>query len=89
MDSREWREDPPLQSIEPLEILNLFEEHVKELEKEHEARMRRLKIDRVRAARKAREGFKVTWRRTLAFCLGESFQLTVASSPPYRASSRN
>ncbi|SCV67520.1 BQ2448_5131 [Microbotryum intermedium] len=54
----EWHRGPELQKIEPLDILNVFEEQVKIAEKEAiEGRARQVN-DKKRRARKARDGFK-------------------------------
>lgn len=59
LGSQEWKMDPYLRQVEPLEILVLFEERMKELETEHDVTTRKKKVERLRDARKAREGFKV------------------------------
>ncbi|CED83013.1 Spliceosomal protein FBP11/Splicing factor PRP40 [Phaffia rhodozyma] len=58
LGSNEWRSDAYLRSVEPLEILVLFEERMKELELEHDIEIRKKKSERLREARKARESFK-------------------------------
>jgi pre-mRNA-processing factor 40 len=59
MASDEWKGDSELRLIDTLEILIIFEDHVRELEKEHDAAMRKAKMERARSARKARDEFKV------------------------------
>lgn len=46
-----------MQKIETIDILAVWEEYSRQLEQEHETESKRLRIERVRKARKAREGF--------------------------------
>lgn len=59
MDTSEWKADPELQKTEDLDILLLFEEYNKQLEKEHDVAVKKAKMERARTARKARDDFKV------------------------------
>lgn len=52
-----FRNDSQLQTIETIDILNVWETYSRQLEQEHETESRRVRIDRVRKGRKAREGF--------------------------------
>lgn len=52
-----FRADSQLQTIETIDILNVWEDYSRQLEQEHETESRRVRIDRVRKGRKAREGF--------------------------------
>lgn len=52
-----FRADSQLQKIETLDILHVWDDHSRQLEQEHETESRRLRTDRVRKGRKAREGF--------------------------------
>jgi pre-mRNA-processing factor 40 len=46
-----------MQKIETIDILTVWEEYSRRLEQEHDSESKRLRIERVRKARKAREGF--------------------------------
>lgn len=52
-----FRQNPEMQKIETIDILTVWEEYSRRLEQEHETESKRLRIERVRKARKAREGF--------------------------------
>ncbi|ORY29117.1 hypothetical protein BCR39DRAFT_532681 [Naematelia encephala] len=53
-----FKADPSLQLIETIDILSIYDDYSRQLEKEHEEESRRYRIDQVRRGRKAREGFK-------------------------------
>lgn len=52
-----FRNDSQLQKIETLDILTVWDNYSRQLEQEHETESKRLRIDRVRKGRKAREAF--------------------------------
>jgi pre-mRNA-processing factor 40 len=53
-----FKEDPGLQQIETIDILGVYDDYARQLEREHDDESRRLRIETARKARKAREGFK-------------------------------
>lgn len=52
-----FRADSQLQTIETIDILTVWDTYSRQLEQEHETESRRVRVDRVRKGRKAREGF--------------------------------
>lgn len=56
--SPSFKSDSDLQKIENLDILGVYEDYAIRLEQEHAEESRRLRIETIRKARKAREGFK-------------------------------
>ncbi|WVQ81638.1 hypothetical protein IAT38_003762 [Cryptococcus sp. DSM 104549] len=58
ISSPTFRSSPDLQKIETLDMLKVYEDYSRQLEKEHEEESRKLRIQAGREARKAREGFK-------------------------------
>jgi pre-mRNA-processing factor 40 len=52
-----FRQNPELQKVETIDILTVWDDYSRQLEQEHETETKRLRIERVRKARKAREGF--------------------------------
>ena len=59
LESDEFRSSKELQEIETIDILGIYDDYSRQLEQEHEEESKRLRIDHVRKARKAREGFKL------------------------------
>ena len=57
-EAEEYKRDPELQSLPSLDILLAFEDYSRVMEREFEEQMRRKQIEKTRAERKAREGFK-------------------------------
>lgn len=55
----EWTADPALQTIDPIDILAIFEEEVRKAEKEANDTRKRVAEERRRRERKARENFNV------------------------------
>lgn len=53
-----FRNDTQLQKIETLDILTVWDNYSRQIEQEHETESKRLRIDRVRKGRKAREAFE-------------------------------
>jgi pre-mRNA-processing factor 40 len=60
--SEQFRADPQLQKMETLDILTVFDDYTRELEKEHDEDARRKTAEYRRRGRKARDGFKVLLR---------------------------
>ena len=58
MSSSSYKADSNLQKIETLDILGVYDDYSRQLEQEHDDESRRLRIETVRRARKAREAFK-------------------------------
>jgi len=58
-ESREWNEDPELQTLPSLDILLAFEDYSRVREREYEEQVRRAAVEKTRKERKAREAFKV------------------------------
>jgi pre-mRNA-processing factor 40 len=52
-----FRQNPEMQKVETIDILTVWGDYSRQLEQEHETESKRLRIERVRKARKAREGF--------------------------------
>ncbi|VDB84826.1 unnamed protein product [Peniophora sp. CBMAI 1063] len=57
-EAEEYKSDPELQSLPSLDILLAFEDYSRVMEREFENHMRRKQMEKTRAERKAREGFK-------------------------------
>ncbi|WVR09199.1 hypothetical protein IAU60_006261 [Kwoniella sp. DSM 27419] len=53
-----FKSDTELQKIETIDMITVYDDYARQLEAEHEEESRRLRIEHVRKARKAREGFK-------------------------------
>ncbi|KAL7414712.1 hypothetical protein BDY24DRAFT_15127 [Mrakia frigida] len=64
--SPEWKSDEQLRRIDTLEVLILFEDYMKELEREHDLRMRKKKMERSREGRRARDAFKALLQTLVA-----------------------
>ena len=58
LSSPSWRADPQLQKIDTIDMLGVYDDYSRQLEQEHEEDSRRHRIESIRRARKAREGFK-------------------------------
>lgn len=58
LSSLPWRADSSLQKIETIDMLGVYDDYSRQLEQEHDEESRRYRIETVRKARKAREGFK-------------------------------
>ncbi|WVF65736.1 hypothetical protein IAT40_000468 [Kwoniella sp. CBS 6097] len=58
VSSPEFKADTSLQKIETIDMMNVYDEYARQLELEHEEESRKLRIENIRKARKAREGFK-------------------------------
>lgn len=58
LSSSPWKSDPELQTIETIDMLDIYDEYNRELEKDFDVDSRRQRIDRVRFARKARDDFR-------------------------------
>lgn len=56
-DTKDWKEDPDLQSIEPLDFLIVYEENVKRSEQEQSQSKHKQKVERQRQIRKNREAY--------------------------------
>lgn len=56
-DTKEWKDDPELQIIEPLDFLIVFEESIKRAEQEYAAQKQREKIEKQRLVRKTRQAY--------------------------------
>jgi pre-mRNA-processing factor 40 len=57
VSSPKFRDDPDLQQIDTVDILNVYDDYSRQLEKEHDDESRRYRTETARKARKAREGF--------------------------------
>ena len=57
--SEAFRSDKDFQQIEVIDILSVYDDYSRQLEKEYDDDSRRLRIDHVRKGRRARDGFKV------------------------------
>ncbi|TIC57965.1 hypothetical protein E3Q05_01019 [Wallemia mellicola] len=55
--SREWRDDPDLQRVDMLDVLNIYEDNLVMAEKAWEARKKKMKTERKRDQRRKREAF--------------------------------
>ena len=53
-----FKEDEELSQIETIDMLQVFDDYMRQLEQENEEETRKFRVDQVRTARKAREGFK-------------------------------
>ena len=60
LQSSEWKSDESLRRVDTLEVLILFEDYMKELEREHDLAMRKKKLERSREGRRARDAFRVS-----------------------------
>ena len=58
LSSVAFREDEDLQQVETIDILGVYDDYTRQLEQEHEEESRRLRMEKARTGRKAREGFK-------------------------------
>ncbi|KAK4685027.1 pre-mRNA-processing factor 40, partial [Tremellales sp. Uapishka_1] len=58
LSSPAFRSDPDLQKVETLDILTVYDDYSRQLEREHEESTRRSQKELARKGRKAREGFK-------------------------------
>ncbi|WVW79085.1 hypothetical protein I302_101049 [Kwoniella bestiolae CBS 10118] len=59
VSSDEFKLDKDLQKIDTIDMIQVYDTYSRQLELEHEEESRKLKIENVRKARKARENFKV------------------------------
>ncbi|OCF60315.1 hypothetical protein L486_02996 [Kwoniella mangroviensis CBS 10435] len=59
VSSEEFKADRELQKIETIDMIQVYDTYARQLEIEHEEESKKLKIENVRKARKARENFKV------------------------------
>lgn len=83
-----FRTDQQLQKMETLDILNVFDEYTRQLEKEFEETAHKARVEQRRRARKARDGFKA-----LLYELKEKGELTRTSKwketlPKFRSDER-
>lgn len=60
LESEEWKSDPELQKLPPLDILLAFEDYSRIKEREFDEQLRKEQVETTRRQRKAREGFKVS-----------------------------
>lgn len=58
LSSPDFRSDPDLEKVETLDILAVYDDYSRLLEREHEEELRKSKVDIVRRNRKARDAFK-------------------------------
>ncbi len=58
LSSPDFRSNPDLEKVETLDILAVYDDYSRLLEREHEEESRKAKTDNVRRLRKARDGFK-------------------------------
>ncbi|WWC73273.1 uncharacterized protein I206_107239 [Kwoniella pini CBS 10737] len=58
VSSATFKQDTDLQKIETIDMIQVYDVYSRQLEIEHEEESKKLRIDNVRKARKAREGFK-------------------------------
>ncbi|KAF8916176.1 hypothetical protein CPB85DRAFT_1374657 [Mucidula mucida] len=58
IDSDEWKSDPEIQKLPPLDILLAFEDYSRVKEREFDDQMRKEQVENTRKQRKAREAFK-------------------------------
>jgi pre-mRNA-processing factor 40 len=58
LDSEAYQNDPELKKIETIDILTVYDDYTRQLEKEHDESSKKYRVDMVRRGRKAREGFK-------------------------------
>ncbi|WWC64207.1 uncharacterized protein I303_106815 [Kwoniella dejecticola CBS 10117] len=59
VSSETFKEDTDLQKIETVDMIQVYDVYSRQLEMEHEEESKRLRIENIRKARKAREGFKL------------------------------
>lgn len=58
LSSSRYKADLDLQKLETLDMLNVYDDYSRQLEQEHDEESRRHRIDHIRRARKARDGFR-------------------------------